>query len=76
MKNSRYEDERGAPMKRNSFAERNLYIDQIQNFYENHPEGPHQHVNKLIEQYADYCFIEQSLNSNYEELQDYVRNSL
>jgi len=67
----RLEEEGGSPMKKNSFAERNFYIDQIQTFYENHPEGPDQHVNKLIEQYDDFSFREQSLKSNYEEIQDY-----
>jgi len=75
MKDSRYsrlDDDTASPVKKNSFAERNFYIDQIQNFYENHPEGPHQHVNKLIEQYDEFSFREQSLKSNYEELQDFV----
>jgi len=72
VRHSRLEEEGGSPMKKNSFAERNFYLDQIQSFYENHPEGPHQHVNQLIEQYDDFCFREQSLKSNYEEIQDYV----
>lgn len=75
MKDSRFsrlDDDTASPVKKNSFAERNFYIDQIQNFYENHPEGPHEHVNQLIEQYEDFSFREQSLKSNYEELQDYV----
>jgi len=68
---SMVKDDRASPNKRNSFVERNLYIDQIQNFYEHHPEGPNKHVDKLIDQYAEFCFRDQSLNSNYEELQDY-----
>lgn len=62
----------GNPVKRNSFMERNFYIEKIQKLYEKHPDGPHKLADTLIKEYLEQCYREESLKSNYEELQNNV----
>lgn len=60
-------------VKRNSLFERNVYIEKIQKLYETHPEGPEKIADALIQQYLNQTYQEESLKSNYEELQNNVR---
>lgn len=58
---------------RGSVIDRNFYIDKIQRLYEQHPEGPQRLADALIHEYNVQSRQEESLKSNYEELQQNVR---
>lgn len=59
-------------LNRDSFINRDFYLEKIENFYDKYTEGPDSLVSRLIELYQEFCFKETSLKKVYEGLQSEV----